>query len=52
MIVIKKNKNLEKSNILINNRRLVGGSSYIRLRQFIKNFKYLILINQNISPDL
>ena len=43
MIVIKKNKNLEKSNILINNRRLVGGSSYIRLRQFIKNFKYLIL---------
>ena len=43
MIVIKKNKNLEKSNILINNRRLVGGSSYVKLRQLIKNFKYFIL---------
>ena len=43
MIVIKKNKNLEKSNILINNRRIVGGSSYVKLRQLIKNFKYFIL---------
>jgi cephalosporin hydroxylase len=43
MIVIKKEKNCEKSSILINNRRLVGGSSYIKLRLFIKNLKYLFL---------
>jgi len=43
MIVIKKEKNLEKSNILVKNRRLVGGASYIVLRKFIKNFKYLSL---------
>ena len=43
MIVIKKEKNLEKSNILVNNRRLVSGSSYIKLRLFIKNLKYLFL---------
>jgi len=43
MIVIKKEKNLEKSNILVKNRRLVGGTSYVALRKFIKNFKYLAL---------
>ena len=43
MIVIKKEKNLEKSNILVKNRRLVGGSSYVALRKFIKNLKYLVL---------
>jgi len=43
MIVIKREKNLEKSNILVNNRRLVGGTSYVKLRIFIKNFKYLFL---------
>lgn len=43
MIVIKKEKNLEKSNILFNNRRLVGGTSHITLRKSIKNIKYLFL---------
>ena len=43
MIVIKKEKNLETSNILVKNRRLVGGTSYVALRKFIKNFKYLAL---------
>ena len=43
MIVIKKKKNLEKSNILINNRRLVGGASFVKIRKFIKNTKYFFL---------
>ena len=43
MIVIKKSKNLEKSNILINNRRLVGGSSFYKTRCLIKNTKYFLL---------
>jgi len=43
IIVIKKEKNLEKSNILFNNRRLVGGTSHITLRKSIKNIKYLFL---------
>ena len=43
MIVIKKEKNLEKSNILVKNRRLTGGTNFITLRKFIKNFKYLVL---------
>ena len=42
LIVIKKQKNLEKSTILINNRRLVGGRNFIRLRTLIKNVKYFI----------
>ena len=43
MIVIKKKKNLEKSNILINNRRLVGGKNFYKTRIFIKNTKYFLL---------
>lgn len=43
MIVIKKKKNLEKSNILINNRRLVGGKNFYKTRIFIKNIKYFLL---------
>ena len=43
MIVIKKKKNLEKSNILINNRRLVGGASFVKIRKFIKSTKYFFL---------
>ena len=43
MIVIKKSKNLEKSNILINNRRLVSGSSFYKTRCLIKNAKYFLL---------
>jgi demethylmacrocin O-methyltransferase len=43
LIVIKKDKNLEESNILINNRRLVGGKRMIKLRKFIKESKYFFL---------
>ena len=43
MIVIKKNKNLEKSNILVNNRRMVGGSSFYKTRCLIKDIKYFLL---------
>ncbi len=43
LIVIKKEKNLEKSNILINNRRLVGGNNLIGLRKAIKEIKYFVL---------
>ena len=43
LIVIKKDKNLEKSNILFNNRRIVGGKNLIQLRIFIKNTKYFFL---------
>ena len=43
MIVIKKEKNTEKSNILFNNRRLVSGSSFTELRKLIKNIKYFFL---------
>ena len=40
LIVIKKNDNFEKSNILVNNRRLVGGKNLVKIRTFIKNTKY------------
>jgi demethylmacrocin O-methyltransferase len=43
LIVIKKDKNLELSNILVNNRRLVGGKKMIKIRMIIKDFKYLFL---------
>jgi hypothetical protein len=43
LIVIKKNNNFEKSNILVNNRRLVSGKNLVRLRTSIKNLKYLLL---------
>ena len=43
LIAIKKDKNLEESNILINNKRLVGGKNLIGLRKFIKSSKYLLL---------
>ena len=43
MIVIKKNKNSEKSNILVNNRRMVGGSSFYKTRCLIKDIKYFLL---------
>ena len=43
LIVIKKEKNIEKSNILVNNRRLVGGKNFVLLRRFIKNTKYFFL---------
>ncbi|MDC1095715.1 hypothetical protein OAS47_00185 [Pelagibacteraceae bacterium] len=43
MIVIKKEKNLEKSNILVSNKRLVSGTNYIQSRKFIKNCKYTFL---------
>jgi len=43
LIVIKKDKNTEESNILINNRRLVGGKKLIKLRKLIKNLKYFFL---------
>lgn len=43
LIVLKKDKNLEESNILINNRRLVGGKKLIKLRKIIKSLKYLVL---------
>ena len=43
LIVIKKDRNLEKSNILVNNRRLVGGKNLVKLRTFIKNSKYFFL---------
>ena len=43
LIVIRKNENLEKSNILVNNRRLVSGKNLVQLRTFIKNTKYFVL---------
>ena len=43
LIVIKKDKNIEESNILINNKRLVGGKRLVKLRKFIKDLKYLSL---------
>ena len=43
LIVIKKDKNIEESNILINNKRLVGGKRLVKLRKFIKGLKYLFL---------
>ena len=43
LIVVKKQKNLEKSTILIKNRRLVSGHSFIKLRTCIKNIKYFYL---------
>jgi|TARA_B110001450_G_C17649008_1_gene492470 demethylmacrocin O-methyltransferase len=43
MIVIKKKRNLEKSNILVNNRRLVGGKSFFKIRSIIKKTKYFLL---------
>lgn len=43
LIVIKKEKNLNKSTILVNNRRLVSGNSLIKLRTMIKNIKYFTL---------
>ena len=43
LIVIKKEKNLEKSTILVNNRRLVSGHNLLKLRTLIKNIKYFSL---------
>ena len=43
LIVIKKDENLEKSNILVRNRRLVGGKNLVLIRTFIKNVKYFYL---------
>jgi hypothetical protein len=43
LIVIKKDNNLEESNILIDNRRLVGGKKLIKFRKFIKDCKYFFL---------
>ena len=43
LIVIKKDKNIEESNILINNKRLVGGKKMIKLRTYIKESKYFFL---------
>lgn len=44
LIVIKKNKNINPSNILVNNQRLVGGKSLVGLRRLIKKIKYLFLL--------
>jgi len=43
LIVIKKDQNLEKSNILVNNRRLVGGHHLVGLRKIVKKTKYFLL---------
>ena len=43
LIVIKKEKNLEKSNILINNERIVGGKNLVSLRKSVKKIKYFLL---------
>ncbi len=43
LIVVRKQKNLEKSAILVKNRRLVGGRSFIKLRILIKDIKYFVL---------
>ena len=38
-----KDRNIEKSNILVNNRRLVGGKNLVPLRRLVKNIKYFFL---------
>ena len=43
LIVLKKDKNLEESNILVNNERLVGGKKLLQLRKLIKKLKYFLL---------
>ena len=43
LIVVKKQKNLEKSTILVKNKRLVGGRNFIKLRTLIKDIKYFAL---------
>jgi len=43
MIVIKKDKNTEKSNILINNKRITSGTNLIMVRKYIKFIKYFFL---------
>ena len=41
MIVVKKDKNVEKSNILKNNKRTVSGKNAIKIRKIFKFIKYL-----------
>ena len=43
LIVVKKNYNKDKSTILIDNQRLVGGKSFINSRRKIKKIKYFFL---------
>lgn len=43
LIAIKKEKNLELSTILINNRKQVSGKKILGLRKFVKNIKYTVL---------
>ena len=42
LIVIKKDINNEKSNLLINNRKEIHGKSFLRTRKLIKDIKYFL----------
>ena len=42
LIVIKKDKNNEQSNLLENNKKKVNGKSFLKLRKFLKDIKYFL----------
>lgn len=43
LIVVKKERNKEKSTVLVKNRRLVSGKNFLKTRLIIKKIKYYLL---------